>query len=639
MHRILAFCLVGFSGVAQAADFPPISEEERRIDAVAGQAGAPALVLYRKAELRMLDYPREVSSYLKVSVRLKILTEEGKEHGEVEIPHSGFYRLKKVEGRTVLPDGRVVPLPEDAVFEERRSRSLKTFVTKLVFPAVEVGAILDYKYTVRWDHLFFLEPWYFHGRLPTRLSEITYIKPDNLALEPWAVQNHKQPLQTSITRTKIGTKLRIWAEELAGIPDEPYGFPFADLSTQFMLVPTAVNLNTGREPLLDSWRSTCGFFADDYKNARRADRRARKKAAELGAGLQSLVEKLAALHAFVRDEVRTDLVYGISIGEDETADSVLSDRHGTPVAKALLLQAMLAALKIDSDLIWVADRSSGRVDLSVANPWWFDVALVRVEIDGEPVYLDPFDRSVGFGRLAPYYEGTKGLIFHRSKPEIIELPGAPVADNLRRASVDLTVDSEGRVSGRGSLDLDGHQAWRFVRLGDDAAATEEAWQEYLADRFVGYEITEIEIEEDLRRQHVRVSWSLRQRDEEVLGDEVSIHLSRPVGPASQPFGLPVGQRRTPVQMPYGRLDEVSTRLTWAEGWELEVSPPDVSHKGAAGRVDCRTKTVESARRLSFERRFELSGREFGGNAGYAALRDLHEEASKADARAVVLVRK
>ena len=104
----------------------------------------------------------------------------------------------------MLAGGRAVLLPKDAIFEERRSRSLKVFVTKLVFPAVEVGAILDHAYTVRWDHLFFLEPWYFHSEVPTRLSEIVYIKPDNLAMKPWGVQVPGSPVQSESRRTAKG---------------------------------------------------------------------------------------------------------------------------------------------------------------------------------------------------------------------------------------------------------------------------------------------------------------------------------------------------------------------------------------------------------------------------------------------------
>ncbi len=622
---------------AAADDFPPISDAERALEAVPNQPGAPAVVLFKKAELKLQDYPREVSSYLKVELRLKILTEEGKTYGEVEIPHSGYYRLKQIEGRTVLPDGRVVALPEDAVFEEQRSRSARTFVTKLVFPAVEVGAILDYRYTVRWDDLFFLEPWYFHGEVPTLLSEIVYVKPGNLALQPWGVQAPGSEVRSEVRTTPRGKETRLWAENLPGIPDEPLSFSFNDLSSRFMMVPVAVHVSGYRQPLMGSWEDTCGLFDDAYRGVRNKSRAARKQAAALAARETSLVDKIAGLHAFVRDEIQTRPAIGVGIDDDDRVDKVLEERRGTPIAKALLLQAMLDAVKVDSDLVWVADRTAGRPDLKVANPWWFDAALVRLEIDGEPVYLDPADRSAGFGHLAPYYEGTQGLLVHKSRPQVVELPTAPIEENRRRARVDLELDAEGRVLGRGTLELEGHQAWSFLRWKDEPEATAEAWREHLEERFDGFDVSAVEVEEDVRRQHVRVGWSLRQRDEEVLGDEAMIVTSQPMT-ATQPFALPPERRRTPVQMAFGRRDDLVTTLKWPKEWKLDVVPQAMSHGGPAGLIECRVESDEDRGSLTVRRRFELAQHEFFGRDGYAAVRDLYEQAAKADVQGVVLVR-
>ncbi|MCP4545837.1 MAG: hypothetical protein GY835_05145, partial [bacterium] len=107
---LLALALAALAAPALANKFPPITEEERALTRVASDPGAPAVVLFQIAELNIMDYPREVSSLLEVQVRLKILTEEGKEHGEVSIRHSAYNRLKSFVGRTVLPDGREVPL-------------------------------------------------------------------------------------------------------------------------------------------------------------------------------------------------------------------------------------------------------------------------------------------------------------------------------------------------------------------------------------------------------------------------------------------------------------------------------------------------------------------------------------------------
>lgn len=637
-HIFCVFYLFFLTGAAAlAADFPPISDAEQALKEVPNQPGAPAVVLFSKAELKIMDYPKEVSSILQVAVRQKILTEDGKSYGEVVIPHSAYYRLKKIKGRTILPDGREIPLPEDSIFEERRSKSLKRFVTKLVFPAVEVGAILDYSYTVRWDDLFFLEPWYFQFEIPALVSEISFIKPKNIGLQPWVVQNRIAPITSEIEKTASGNTIHLRGENLPGVPAEPYGFPFGDLSSRAMMVPVALVAGGERIPLLEDWERTVSFFIDDYKQVRRGDRGAKKKASELAAGKANLREKMVAVFEFMRDEIRTIPDTNVGISEDDRVDNFLKERRATPIGKALLMQSMLEGLKVESDLVWAYDKSSGRADLNVANPWWFDTALVRVMIDNEPVFLDPADDSVAFGRLAPGYEGTQAIIVQRKKPPTITLPSTDYAENLRRARVDLTVDEEGRVTGKGYLELSGHAAWSVLGGTTDPEAVAKAWTEGLGKDYPDYEVTAVEVEENLREQHVRVSWNLTQREEEVLGDEVAVRPSAPLGPISQPFTLPPNQRRTPVQLSYGSRDDVLLSITWPEGWVVDVLPQDTEHTNPLGRVEWRVVADEGARKVEIQRRFDRSEYEIIGSEQYGILRTLYQQAAKADAQSLVLV--
>jgi hypothetical protein len=142
---------------AAAADFPPVTDEERALTSVPGEPNAPAVVLFRRGEFLMAGYGLgggSLASALSIQVRLKILTEEGKSNGEISIGHSDAHRLKGFQGRTVLPDGRVIPVPSDAKFVRKTSRSQKTFTTAVAFPSVQVGAILDYRYVLRFDSIF-----------------------------------------------------------------------------------------------------------------------------------------------------------------------------------------------------------------------------------------------------------------------------------------------------------------------------------------------------------------------------------------------------------------------------------------------------------------------------------------------------
>ncbi|MEE8523403.1 MAG: hypothetical protein V3T72_05690, partial [Thermoanaerobaculia bacterium] len=228
--------------------------------------------------------------------------------------------------------------------------------------------------------------------------------------------------------------------------------------------------------------------------------------------------------------------------------------------------------------------------------------------------------------------------FHRSKPQIVELPASAFEHNLRRVVVDLKIDDEGRINGEGTMELEGHQAWRYLRWKEDADATTEAWQEHLAGKFEGYEVEDVQVEERIRDQYLRVGWSLRQREEDVLGDEVIVQPSLPVGPITQPFSLPPHLRNTPVQLSYGKRDDLVMTLSWPAGWEIDLLPETMSHEGPAGKVDCRVEADESGGRLTFRRRFDLVERDFRDRDSYGVLRDLYEQAAKADAQNLVLVR-
>src|SRR4051812_14674581 len=269
-HRtILAALILALlaSRGAAAADFPPITDEERALTSVPGEPNAPAVVLFRKGEFLMAGYGLRggMTSLLRVQVRMKILTEAGKSNGEVVIAHSDVKRLHGFQGRTVLPDGRIVPLAADARFVRKTSLSHKTFTTAVAFPAVQVGAILDYQYELGFDSIFYLEPWHFSDEIPVRYSEVVFKTPFDLAVQAWS--RALTGVQVQRDRNVAGYATRAWVENLPSVPDDPHGPPFLDLAAQMLLLPTAMN-GAGHVPLFESWSRTCELMPRDYDQIR-----------------------------------------------------------------------------------------------------------------------------------------------------------------------------------------------------------------------------------------------------------------------------------------------------------------------------------------------------------------------------------
>lgn len=239
-----------------AADFPPITDAERAITSVKGEPNAPVVVLFKKGEFLMMGYGTNTgyhASTLRVQVRKKILTEEGKSNGEIVIGHSDSYRLQNFKGRTVLPDGQVVPIAADAKFVRKTSRSQRTFATAVAFPSVQVGAILDYQYDLRFDSIFLLEPWYFSEEVPVLSSEIVFKLPTDVRAQAWSRSTGQSRIQMSEAEASSqGYSAKAWAENLPSVPDDPYGPPFEDLAAQALLLPSVIHNGYVHEPLMEN---------------------------------------------------------------------------------------------------------------------------------------------------------------------------------------------------------------------------------------------------------------------------------------------------------------------------------------------------------------------------------------------------
>jgi hypothetical protein len=636
--------LLTSSEIQAAADFPPVTDEERAVTSVPGEPNAPAVVLFKKGELTMVGHglvTGSLASHLRVQTRVKILTEAGKSNGEIVIGHNDFTKLKGFEGRTVLPDGRVLPVPADARFVRKTSISNKTFVTAVAFPSVEVGAILDYQYELVFPTPFLLEPWYFSEGVPVRRSEIVFKAGSGWKMRPWSRSPLGAKIQQEKESTARGEVVRAWAENLPAVPDDPYGPPYTDLAAQMMLLPASyVSGPYQSQALMETWTSLGWWVNKTYQDVVKKDAGVAEQARKVAAAGTSR-QKAEALYRFVRDEIETGPGTGIFVDPESSLRQLLAERRASPAEKALLLHMMLKAVQVPSVLVWAGDRNHGTVDASLPNPGWFDTVLVLPKVDdGRSFsYLDPSDRALGFGQLRAGYEGTWALVSGAGGVQGVTLPEAPFTGNLRRAEIALALDEEGCLSGTGTLRLTGHPAWEKIGWQEDEAKAVQVWTAWLAGRYRDFQVSGVKVVEEPDERKVTVTWSLAQREEEVLGDETSLVPSAPLGPRAQPFVQPAAARKTMVMFDYASREEVELRLHWPETWKVESVPRPVSLKNDAGALAASVERKEGESSLTYRRQLDVTRRTLDGQQEYEMAQSLFGEAEKSDAQALLLVRR
>jgi hypothetical protein len=618
--------------------WPDIPETDRTLIEVEDFPNAAAVVLFREGRVFLSKDSR--SSYLEVYTRIKILTQEGVDYGSISLSSSDYMRVKNLMGRTHLPGGKVVELPKDATFKKKYSDYYGSSVVSCAMPEVVPGAIVEYRYRTYFDSIFFPRMWYFQSRIPTLRSTVIFEIPHNIAFAPLVYKTlGNLEFHEDHQETVSGGRLTYTVLDLPPVPDEPSRFPFRDLAYRVMLLPTSRRGSDGlKVSLFDDWKNTVGvvwgyrdwgyghFFGDTGS--------AKKQAKALASGTK--VETATSIFRWVRDEIKTENYGNVWVGE-VAADDVIKDRKGDLTEKALLLRTMLKAVKIDSDLVWTSPKSRNRIEKNIPNPEQFYRVIVVADVGGKQVWLDPTDRTLAFAKLVPSMQGVPCLIVSKKKQEWSVTPQMPAKDSTREAKLDLEIDDEGRVAGTGDLKLTGNHAWRRLGWKDTEAETKEAWTKWIENIYETFDITEVSVSESIKDQIVTISWMMRQRDDDVIGDEVVLLPADPLRVGSNPFTLAPNRRWTPAQLGFADIDRVIVKLTWPEGWDLDGEPALAQFSNGAGSLTSSIKNDEGARTVTMTREMTIEKTEFIGGEAYGALRGLYVAALDNDAEELIVV--
>jgi hypothetical protein len=140
--------VVGSLAVPQAragVGFQPVSPDELNLKSEPLAPGAAAIILYRQVDRDDNIHTPHEDNY----IRLKILTEEGRKYGDVEIPFDKANEdIVGIRARTIRPDGSIADFG-GKVFEKElvKGKSRKYLAKTFTLADVQVGSIIEYAYT------------------------------------------------------------------------------------------------------------------------------------------------------------------------------------------------------------------------------------------------------------------------------------------------------------------------------------------------------------------------------------------------------------------------------------------------------------------------------------------------------------
>ena len=523
----------------------PTREELQMTSDPKAPAGAPAVYLDR--EIRNDNQSHFISEY----ARIKVLSDAGKEWATVEVPYrpagvdgalrhlheviAGSGGKPIIEARTIHADGTVIPLigkPEDLLVAS--SRGGQTNVVTFSLPSVEVGSILEYRWTI---------PLVGNGHYDLALDANAGRVSSELAssIPTWNLQTrlfaHREYFYfnpfANLERSDMGNRFVYYADgEIAHYllytAHLPQGAqvgksPKGDYTLEVKDVPPIPReTNTPPEssflyhvyfyytPYYDAqlfwsneqarWSKRIDQFAAQTDSIKAAASQMTEGATTPDAKARKIYDAVQALDntEFSRDKSEEERQRLGLKRELKKAQDVLAEKSGTANEIAALYLALVRAAGLEAYGVQVADRRRRTFDPNMLSLGQLDALVVYLRIDGKDVFLDPGQKFCPYGQLHWHHMLAGGLQQNIQGP--IFTPPNLSKDGIVAHSADLTLDEHGLVTGSVKVLMNGPEAlrWRQLNLTSDASEVQAQFIESMKqllpqgtspafDRFEGME--------------------------------------------------------------------------------------------------------------------------------------------------------
>jgi hypothetical protein len=534
---LLSLVVIATAGtqVARADGWTQPTPEELTMTSQPQVPGAAAVYLYRE---EITDDALHMQS---IYVRLKVLTEAGKEYANVRLAYasdiagvdvfeSDFGRsVTDMSGRTIHSDGTVIPFtgkPYQRTVE--KTKDLKMQETVFTLPGVEVGSILEYRYKIRipdewfssphWDvqQGLYLRKGYFcwwpttqmlHDRLrdqdATRLAYSAVLPADAVvkdtelpSLDPHSVDHG------------MVHKFELTVHDVAPQPKEVFMPPvksFIERVNFYYAVDSSQN---------DYWRNEGNAWVKDRERFIGSPGSMREAVASLVAAGDTDTVKLQKIYAAImamdntnfsrKHQVIEDRAAGLK--EVKSAEDIWQRKRGDDDQITMLFIALARAAGLKAVDMRVTNRDHDLFSPTLLSMGQLDDDLAIVALDGKEQFFDPGQRDCPFGQLAWKHTGTMGLreVAKGENAVIAQTPMPQYTENKTSRVGDLAIDASGAVTGMVTITWLGSPAleWRQRALRNDDEEVRHAlgrWLDGLVPDGVTAQVTSIENLEDYEK--------------------------------------------------------------------------------------------------------------------------------------------
>ena len=596
-----------------ADGIPPVTPEELKMTSEPLAPGAPAIILYRQVDRDDRGNTAHENDFF----RIKILTEEGRKYGDIEIPFfkSGGNNIVAIKARTIRSDGSVVNY-DGKIYDKAivKSKGVKYMAKTFTLPEVQVGSVIEYSYTIDLaEHWVFDSHWILSDELFTK-EAVFSLKPYTNDYVPFNVRWSWQGLPAGTDPPKEGPDhvVRMQAHNIPAFHTEDFMPPENEL------------------------KSRVDFTYSDELPEKDANAFWKKRGKKLNGSVESFINKKKAMEEAVAQivspndppEVKLQKIYArvqqlrntsyeVRKSEEEkkrenekdpsNVEDVWKRGYGSGAQLTWLFLALTRAAGFESYGVMVSDRSNFFFNPIVMDAHKLDANVVLVKVNGKDMYFDPGAAYTPFGMLVWPETGVQGLRLDKDGGTWVQTTLPESSESCINRTAVLSLSENGDLEGKLTITFTGLEAMQRRR--EERNEDETDRRKFLEEQAKEYIPAASEL--DLTN---KPEWNSSSRD---LVAEYKMKIPGWMSGAGRRAMLPVGifsapekrvfehtERVHPIyfEYPFEKIDDVTIILP--VGWQVGSLPPAKTQDAKAVfyelKVESDKATLHLSRRLKVD---------------------------------------
>jgi len=636
--------LAAIAPPAFATRWDPVSPEDLASGRPRQDSTAGAVVLFSRVWVDDEIGGDGVRSVWVHYIRIKVhSTEAAQELANREILFADHSRVTEVEARTIQSDGRITPMPPQAISKETRARvrGKKLKSVRFAPPEVRPGCIVEYRWRqVLDDALLDFAAFDLQVEdMPAREIRI-HLKP---LVAPGLAQQQLTFGAHVPSQRDQGGYFVFEQRDVPAFHEEPYMPPERHVRPWLMVA----YVTSAKRSVARYWSEYGKEQAEAFDDWCRSGDALRDVARTVTAGASSDLERLERLARWCRTEFHAhvpdpDTLRAHHVKPNANASAALRQRAGTLRDLDQLFGALARGAGFEVRYAAVPDRRVVRFTQDLTEAGFLSSYQVAVLVNGGWRSFDPQGSWLPWDMVPVEEEGQLSLVCDRDSTFFLETPIAEPDRSVRARLADLELEEDGDLVGEVRFRMTGH--WNQV------------WHEALEDDPDTLAVLRRVLDWDRGALEV-TRFRTRPVPDEHEGFEGAVHVRLPghaaeagdrllVQPSAwwstQPVPFTAERRRYPVQFPFAWTDVDSLRIRLPGDWKVE-SLPAARPAGAEGVASYRLafESGEEGGSIRCDRHFQMG---LGGNLvfprdSYDGLRQLFDLIADRDRLSVPLVRR